>query len=186
MMSTSFRLLQSVRACDLFDGRLEEFGISEHVKPEKTTKWTRCLTDGRNYLWVSIDDDGFVSSLTRWAPNGDPSEILNAIAVTLDADIVSEYQPQYFGFDTVEEWCAEQARDAREYRKKERKFEKELLKYVRGEPHNIKPETQEETKAKIAKKLAVEDPTLLFAENRKRFRSQIQSIYGREVLKLPF
>jgi hypothetical protein len=88
-MSTDFRLLQRVRACDLFDGRIEEFGVREHVKPDATTKKRRCLTDGCNYLWVYIDDDGFVSSLSRFAPNGDPSEILDAIAVALDTYIAS-------------------------------------------------------------------------------------------------
>src|SRR6516225_7859895 len=67
-MSTDFRLLQRVRACDLFDGRLEEFNVREHFNPTQTTKQKRCLTDGRNYLWVFMDDDDFVSSLTRWAP----------------------------------------------------------------------------------------------------------------------
>jgi len=56
-MSTDYRLLRKVPACDLFDGRLEELGVREHVKPGATTE--RLLTDGRNYLWVYIDDDGF-------------------------------------------------------------------------------------------------------------------------------
>src|SRR5271167_2402247 len=95
-MSTDYRLLQRVRARDLFDGRLEEFGVREHVKPAKTIKKERCLTDGCNHLWVYMDDDDLVSRLSRYAPNGDPTEILDAIAVALDTDIVSEYQPQYW------------------------------------------------------------------------------------------
>ena len=69
-MSTDYRLLGKVPACDLCDGRLEEFGVREHVKPEATTEKSRLLTDGRNYLWVYIDDDGFVGCLTRYFPNG--------------------------------------------------------------------------------------------------------------------
>ena len=105
-MSTDYRLLRKVPACDLFDGRLEEFGVREHVKPEATTEKSRLLTDGRNYLWVYIDDDGFVDCLTRYAPNGAPGKILNALANVFDTDIVSEYEPQFWGFDTQEEWDA--------------------------------------------------------------------------------
>jgi hypothetical protein len=77
-MSTDFRLLEKapsielkrVAACQLFDGRLEEFGVREHVKPAESTATSRCLTEGLNYLWVYIDDDGFVCCLRRYAPNG--------------------------------------------------------------------------------------------------------------------
>ena len=37
-MSTAYCLLRKVPACNLFDGRLEEFGVREHVKPETTTE----------------------------------------------------------------------------------------------------------------------------------------------------
>jgi len=33
-MSTDYHLLKKVPACDLFDGRLEGFGVREHVKPD--------------------------------------------------------------------------------------------------------------------------------------------------------
>jgi hypothetical protein len=105
-MSIDFRLLKRVRAFDLFDGRLKEFDVREHVNPRETTKNRRCLTDGRNYLWAFMDDDGFVSSLTRWATNGDPAAILDAITATFDTVIVSEHEPEYWGFRTVEEWDA--------------------------------------------------------------------------------
>ena len=77
-MSTDYRLLRKVPACDLFDGRLEEFGVREHVKPEATTEKSRLLTDGRNYLWVYIDDEGLCplpqptgqqdKILSQWCP----------------------------------------------------------------------------------------------------------------------
>jgi hypothetical protein len=124
-VSTDFRLQHRVRACDLFDGRLAEFnGVREHVNPARTTKKERCLTDGRNYLWVYINDGCFVSSLTRWARNGDPTEILDAIAVTMDTGIVSEHEPQYWGFDTEAEWDAEMKKWDRERKKAERKRER--------------------------------------------------------------
>jgi hypothetical protein len=57
-MSTDYRLIGEVSAGEVFDGRLEKFDVREHVVPDKTTEKDRLLTDGRNYLWVSIDDDG--------------------------------------------------------------------------------------------------------------------------------
>ena len=54
-MSTDYMPLKKVSARELFDGRLDEFGIREHVKPDGTTEKRRCLTDGRNYMWVYID-----------------------------------------------------------------------------------------------------------------------------------
>jgi len=185
-MSTDFRLLQRVRACDLFDGRLEEFNVREHFNPTQTTKQKRCLTDGRNYLWVFMDDDDFVSSLTRWAPNGDPSGILDAIAVTLDTGIVSEYEPQYWGFDTMEEWDAAKKKWSIELKKAEKKFHRELLKYLRGERNNIKPGTVEMHKAEIAKKLVETDPTLLLPTGKDQLRKEIDSVYARDVLRTPF
>ena len=62
-MSTDYCLLKKVPGCDLFDGRLEGFGVREHVGPDETTERQRCLTDGRYYLWVYFDDQGFVSGL---------------------------------------------------------------------------------------------------------------------------
>ncbi len=93
-MSISFRLLTRARACELFDGRLEEFGTREYVHPTQTTTKRRCITDG---------------------------------------SIASEYEPQYWGFDTMDEWDAAQKKWSMEYRKAERKFHRELLKYLRGE-----------------------------------------------------
>jgi hypothetical protein len=62
-MSIYFRLLRNVPANELFDGRLEEFGVSEHIVPETTERF-RVLTDHcYNYLCVHVGDDGFVSDL---------------------------------------------------------------------------------------------------------------------------
>jgi hypothetical protein len=53
-----------------------------------------------------MDDDGFVSFFTRWATNGAPAAILDAIAATFDTVLVSEHEPEFWGFQTVEEWDA--------------------------------------------------------------------------------
>jgi hypothetical protein len=175
-MSTDYRLLKNIPACDLFDGRLEEFGVREHVKPEVTTEKSRLLTDGRNYVWVYIDDDGLVGCLTRYAANA-PGKILNALADVFDTDIVSEYEPQFWGFDTQEEWDAWQRKISQEH---EEAFHIELLKYLRGEPNNITPGTIGMLQAEIARTLVEKDPSLLLSENKDKLRNEIQSIYDRE------
>ena len=176
-MSTDYRPLKEIAACDLFDGRLEEFGVRVHVKQDEETKGVkvRMLTDGRNYLWVYVDDDGFVS-FTRYMPNGNPGKILSAVEEAFETYLASEYEPQYWGFDTQEEWDAWMERKSREY---EEKFHVELLKYCRGEPNDIEPGTNGMLDAEIAKKLSEKDPSLLLPENKDKLRSQIEFLRPR-------
>jgi hypothetical protein len=160
-MSTDYRISKEVSASDLFGGRLERFGIREHVTPE-TSETQRCLTDGRNFVWVWLTEDNFVSCLTRYGFNP-PQKILNAISKLLDAEIFSEYQPQYWGFDTQEEWDAAEEEMANVGRNR---FYAELRAYVRGEPNDIRPGTVGEKKAEIAKKLVQEDATIIDDKDR--------------------
>jgi hypothetical protein len=97
-MSTYWSLFKKIPDCDVFDGRLEEFGIREHIVPDKTTDTYRCLTDGREYVWVRIDGSGFF-----WSVRG-TSEILGTVAHVFETCIVSEHQAQFWGLDTQEEW----------------------------------------------------------------------------------
>ena len=175
-MSTHFRLSEKVTAFAVFDGRLEKFGVREHVKPDETTAQRRCLTDGHHYLWVDIDDGGLVRGLTRYGFNA-PRKILKAIAEELDTDIFSEHQPQYWGFDTQEEWDAVMDKMAKE---SEEKFYVSVINYVRGQPNDIQPETSGAIKADIAKKLIEEDATLLAQENKDQLMRKIESIYERD------
>lgn len=176
-MSTDYALLKKVQACDLFDGRLEAFGVREKIVADETTEGKRCLTDGRNYLWVYVNDDGLVSSLTRYFPGGAPGKILNAVAEACDTHIVSEYEPQYWGFDTQAEWDAAEERMSR---KAAENFHAELSKYLRGEPNEIRPGTIGMTCAEIAKRLVENDPELLSPENKEKLRSEIDAVYDRE------
>ena len=104
-MPLDFRLVRGIPVSDLFDGRLEAFGIRQHPSPE-TIEYAKCLTDGHSYLWVDVNYDGIVDHLTRYAPNGDPTQILSAISKVFDVTFVSEYEPQYWGYDSEEEWHA--------------------------------------------------------------------------------
>jgi hypothetical protein len=128
-------------------------------------------------MWVCIDDEDFVSCVTRYASGGAPGKILAAIVEACDTDIVSEYEPQYWGFDTQEkwdEWNEQMSREAEE------SFHNELLKYLRGEPNDIRPGTIGMIWAEIAKKLADKDPGLLLPTNKDKLRKGIDTIYDRE------
>jgi hypothetical protein len=175
-MSTHYAPFNKIRARDLFDGRLEKFSVREQLTAD-TTETRKCLTDGRNCLWVYINDDGFVGSFTRYAPNGAPGKILNAIAQTFDTDIFSEYEPQYWGFETQEEWDAWQEELAKEH---DEKFHAEILKYLRGEPTDIQPGTVGMQLAQIASRLVENDPTLLLSENKDKLLNGARSVYDRD------
>jgi hypothetical protein len=164
--------LANIRAADLFDGRLEAFGIYEHFN-EETNEADRMLTDGRNYLWVKVEG-GLVSAFVRYASNGAPGKILGAIADAFDVDIVSEYQPQFWGFKTQEEWDTQMEELSQEAWER---FHAEIVKFLKGEPHDIRPGTVGMGHAQIAKKLVEEDPALLLPENKSKFRD---AIYNRD------
>jgi hypothetical protein len=175
-MSTDYRPIMPILACHLFDGRLEDFGIREHFSGS-TTYRARLLTDGRNYLWLYVDDAGFVAGLMRYLPNGVPNKILSAIAEAFDTEIVSEHEPQFWGFDTQEEWDAWERKLHEQY---EDNFYTEMMKFLRGESSDIKTGTIGMIKAEIAKKLAESDPTLLLTANKNKLHAEIESIYDRD------
>jgi hypothetical protein len=175
-MSTDFRLTKDITASDLFDGRLEKFGVHEHFNDE-TDAQKRMLTDGDNFLWLYVDAAGLVSCLTRYFPNGNPDKILNAIVEAFDTEILSEYEPQFWGFDTHEEWDARQRELSQEY---EEEFHNDILKFLRGEPNDIGAGTIGMIKAQIAKKLVENEPALLLPDNKEKFRAEIQSTYVRD------
>jgi hypothetical protein len=158
-------LLKKVLAVDLFDGRLQKFGVREHVNPSETTETNRCLTDGHNYLWVSVHKNGVVGALTRYFPNGSPIDILYAIAETFDTEILTEDDPRY--------WEVSEQR----HRDDEERFRAELLKYLLGEPNEFVPGTIEMAQAEIGKRLVKEKPSLLLPENNHKLQHEIRAAY---------
>jgi hypothetical protein len=172
-MSTYFKLSKTVSAADLFGGELEKFGVREHIAPA-TNETSRCLTDGRHYLWVYLTDDGLVSWLSSYFPNV-PIKILDAIAEKFETEIFSEHEPQYWGFDTQEEWDTA-TKDIHDQQREQ--FYRDLCAFVRGLPNNIRPGTIGEIQAKIAKKLFEEDATII--GDRDKLLAAIDEIYGRD------
>jgi hypothetical protein len=63
--------LKKVNAQELFDGRLEPYGVREQIVPDSTTTGKRCLTDGNNYIWAYIEND-LVDCIERYASGGNP------------------------------------------------------------------------------------------------------------------
>ncbi len=175
-MSTDYKPLKKIRASDLFDGRLGRFKVHEHLKPDETNETRRCLSDGRNFVWVYIGDDGNVAGLSRYGCNA-PGGILASIAEAFDTDIVSEYQPQFWGFDTQQEWDAYQERIANEHKGR---FYLEILKHLRGEANDIRPGTIGMIQAQIAGRIVAKKPELMLAQNKDRLLSAIDEIYERE------
>ena len=103
-MSTDFCPLTPIRMTDLFDGRLEKAGVHEHHSKEVTAD-QKCLTDGRRFLWVYGNDEGLVSTFTTYGGNA-TERILATICDEFDVDLVSEHDPEFWGFETQEEWDA--------------------------------------------------------------------------------
>lgn len=186
-MSTYYAPSIKIPFSDLLDGRLQKFGIHEtkaavccdfgSMAPVDTTDTRKCLTDGRNFVWIYSDDEGFVDTLERYLPNGAPGKILRAISEAFDTAIFSEYEPQFWGFDTQAEWDAWQDALAK---KDEDEFYADLVKSVSAGPNGIKPGTVGEYQAQIAKRLAGADPGLTLPERREEFMDKIKTIYERD------
>jgi hypothetical protein len=172
-MSTSYRPLKEISAHDLFDKRLEELGIREHAAVGSNER-SRCLTDGRNYLWVYIDERGNISDLVRYAPNGAPGKIMNAIGQVFETYIASEYEAKYWGFDTEEEWEAFQEKLSKEARDE---FYVDLVKFLRNEPHDIAPGTNGMTMAEIGKALVEKDSSLVKSENKEKLLAKVDEVF---------
>lgn len=174
-MSTDFRALTPIPMGDLFDGRLKNVGVHEHLSQEVTAK-RRCLTDGRNFLWVYSDENGLVSSFSRYGMNA-PQRILRAVANEFNVDIVSEYDPEFWGYKTKDEWDAAWTKMAE---KDKQDFYDQVAKFVRGESHNIEPGTIGMIQAEIAKRLIADSPDLLAEDKRPDLIKAVDLVYDRD------
>jgi hypothetical protein len=174
-MSTYFHALTPIRMADLFDGRLDHVGVHEH-QSEGTTAHCKCLTDGRNFLWINGNNEGFISGFTRYGMNA-PQRILGAIAAEFAVEIVSEYEPKYWGYETQEEWEAAWTEMGR---KEEQNFYNEVAKFVRGESHDIILGTIGMIKAEIANRLIADSPDLLAEDKRSDLIKAVNLAYDRD------
>jgi hypothetical protein len=173
-LSTDYIPLIPISAVELFDGRLLLYGVYEHIA-DGTSETARCLTDGcGNCLWVYLSETGMVDCFTRYFPSGNPSRILAAIADQFDVDIVSEYEPQFWGFQSQEEWDEAWEKLARE---DEEEFCQDVLRYIAGDANIFTPGTVGRLKADDIKKQVEADSGLLAPENREKLREMIGAVY---------
>ena len=103
-MSIYFKFQKEIKVADVFDGRFEKFGFREHLakEPDPHSRW---LSDGVNAVCI-INYNGIVVQINKYAGVGHPTHILRALEKEFDTEIFSENEPQYWGFDTIEEWMA--------------------------------------------------------------------------------
>jgi hypothetical protein len=166
-MTESCKPIGWLSFADLFEGRLQQFGVYERVIDQRSTETFRSLTDGRNSLWVNGSRDGGVTELTLKGSNR-PDVIFDAIFQEFKIKIVTEREPEFWGFQTREEWREARSRGQRE------SLYRELRKYLDGRPNDIETDAKAYSeregapsvtvgliKAQVAKQLVAEDPTLL-------------------------
>jgi hypothetical protein len=159
---------------DIFSGRLEPYGIREHISPQHTADTCRCLTDGQNGLWVFADEAGLVTTMSRGGLGDLAEAIVAKIMLEFNVEIVNSQFPQYYGFETQEEMDAAQEEAAREYWDE---LYPQLIAYVRGEPNRIEPGTGAEHYASLACECVAQDASLLWPENKEVFIAAVQEAY---------
>jgi hypothetical protein len=95
-----------ISASELFDGRLEKFGVRECIV-EATNEQNRLLTDDNdNRVWVLVVN-GKAQNFKVYAGCENPDHIFDAIRKAFGGGaIYSEHEPQFSGFETEEEWYA--------------------------------------------------------------------------------
>jgi hypothetical protein len=101
-MPVLYKPLPNLRFDNLFDGRLVKFRIYERVT-SKTTATHRSVTDGTNSVWVDSDANGLVEKIAVWG-NNDAEWLFAVITFKYSVKIISEFEPQYWGFDSEDEW----------------------------------------------------------------------------------
>ena len=99
-MNVDYKSLDPIPFKELFDGRLEDYGIHEKHLPALTTESCRSLSDGWDTLQCYADDSGHVAGFEGWygLPNW-PVGIVKAIAETFDTDIFSNCDYRFPDYD---------------------------------------------------------------------------------------
>jgi hypothetical protein len=174
-MSTDYRPIPVIPFVVLFDGCLEKYGIRETADAGGSTR-RRCLVGSDGVLEVYEHDDGS-SSFTRRSFTPVPWSVIDALTEEFGVELVSEHDHRYWGFATAEEERQFHEKMAKESNDR---FYDDLIRYLRGEPHGIKPGSVEMQWAEIAKALVASDESLMTQRNRQRLEEAIKVIYDRD------
>jgi hypothetical protein len=172
-MSTYYRPIPDISFDQLFDGRLEKYGIKEEIVANPT-KGMRYLVGCDGFLQVHREENGTCAFTRRGCV---PWSIFDALTEEFRIELVSEHDHRYWGFATEEEWNACHEQLAKE---DEDKFYDNILKYLRGEPNGLLRGTIGMIKAKIAESLVARDPSLMAPEKRDALLDAVRAIYDRD------
>jgi hypothetical protein len=141
-MSTYYAPIPDISFDQLFDGRLEKYGIKEEIVANPT-EGTRYLVGCDGFLQVHRQENGTCTFTRRGVV---PWSIFDALTEEFRIELVSEYDYRYWGFATEEEW---DNWHKQENKVAEDEFYNNLVKYVRDEPNSILPGTIGMIEAKI-------------------------------------
>jgi hypothetical protein len=172
-MSTYYRPLPDIQFAQLFDGRLEKYGIKEKIAADPTEE-TRYLVGCDGFLKVHREGNGTCAFMQRGLL---PWSILDALAEEFEIELVSEYDHRYWGFATEQEWDDWNIQLSKKH---EDEFYNDLLHYVRGEPNSLTAGSIGMTQAEIAKTLVKNDPSLMAPEQRNALLEAVSAIYDRD------
>jgi hypothetical protein len=137
------------------------------------------------------NDMGMVRSFTRWAGNS-AGLILYAITEALKVEIVSEYEPRYWGYETEEEWEAAETAWQEANAKEEQAFWNEIIKFARGESDKIVTMRRKSVAiemAEIAKRLIAQSPELLAEDKRADLIEAVETMFRQHLVEtsgIPF
>lgn len=164
-----FKPVTPLQVQDLFDGRLKHFGIIEILNHPPMGHSRRILSDGQTFISVQSESSGEIDSLTLERPFVFSSGI--ALTRTIAKYMACTFalytanQPQYWGFETKQEWDAERKRMERA---RTAKFYADVLQYVAGDGEAFQGGTVEHAKGEVARELISKQPSLIRPEKRRQ------------------
>jgi hypothetical protein len=158
-MLTHYRLSKKIKFKELFDGRLERFGVYSACTKVVTHTWG-CLHDDRNSLVVLGDE--LVEYMTGFGLFNATEKILTAITTAFNTEIFSEHQPRVWMYRTEEEWRRNQRKTTKGIPAARNSdiFYNMIIKHVRDETQEPPSFADGKLMVKVAKDLIIENPNL--------------------------
>ena len=172
-MSTWLAPIPDIKFDALFDGRLEKYGIREHIMAEASER-ERYLVGRDGFLEVRREQNGTCTFTRRGCI---PWSIYDAIAEEFEVEIVTEHDHRFWGFATEKEWNDWNEKLHKDH---EEKLYTEIIKYIRDEPNDLEPGTDGMKQAEIAKALVEDDQSLATLEKRDVLLEAVQTLSRRD------
>jgi hypothetical protein len=168
-MSTDYCLKVFAPISEIFDGRLSQYGIHERVEEGRTSERERCLSDGFDRIWLSghkIPERGAITPYSHY----DSPVILGRLSQLFETAVYSEHEPQYWGFDSQQEW------DEFEREMADQQYQdtyRNLINFLTLRDYPFKEGTVGMGWALTAHQLVVGDPSYLEYGRKKEFMSAV-------------